>query len=452
MSNDEDYKNDLIYKVELLKKALIAEKQKTQSLENDNKSQKKLVNDLENEMNRKDNELVKITSERNNLMFQLDFHRHGKITSGESIPIFKSEGYHLDFEEIHQSIQNSKEEMNTKRNEIKSNEAKEIKLTEKEPNNEVSPIITTKAEPASVFNITPIKNSFSYFVTNIGNIFDKAPEKIEKPRKSSNPDITDVSQDKETSQINNQNTNYELLLSNYKLQNNNLKSLLSESNSNNKKIKENYQDLINAQAEKIKFLEGELSNTKEELFKLTQSNSYIVNEKQSYEIKLNNSENLVKKLEIDVSACKDTIKKFHTIIEEKDEVITYLKESMKKFESENSILNKKLIQLKNVFLEENIREKSFSSIEVTSMTKTKITFGKSEDGYFVMVVDRFDGKLEYVFINEIIEFKPNNNDNSLILRYYLNGKIAILNLLMQENISEAVKVYGFFKQKANEQV
>lgn len=450
MSNDEDYKNDLIYKVELLKKALIAEKQKTQLLEQDNKLQKKLVNDLENEINRKDNEVVKITSEKNNLMFQLDFHRHGKITSGESIPIFETDSYNLDFEEIHQNIKNSKEEINKERNKTSQDE-KELKSTTKLTNNEVSPIINNKTEPASVFNITPIKNSFSYFVNNIGNIFDKAPDKNEKCRKSSNLDIVDVLQDKETSQVN-QNTNYELLLSNYKLQNNNLKSLLSESNLNIKNIKENYRDLINAQTEKIKNLEVELSNTKDELFKLTQSNSYIVNQKQSYEIKLNNSENLVKKLETDLTACKDTIKKFHTIIEEKDEVITYLKESLKKFESENSILNKKLTQLKNVFLEENIREKSFNSIEVTSMKKTKLTFGKSDDGYFVMVVDRYDGKLEYVFINEIIEFKPNNNDNSLILRYYVNGKIAILNLLMQDNISDAVKVYGFFKQKANEQV
>ena len=72
----EEKENDLIYKIQILKNALLSEKKKTSNLESEVNSLKKINQQLEKENELKENEVIKFTSERNKLISQINYHRH----------------------------------------------------------------------------------------------------------------------------------------------------------------------------------------------------------------------------------------------------------------------------------------------------------------------------------------------------------------------------------------
>ena len=74
----EEREKETLRKMHVLKQALISERQKNSILENEIKHLKSLNVKLENEVEKKDKEIIKQSSEKNNLIQQLDFYRHKK--------------------------------------------------------------------------------------------------------------------------------------------------------------------------------------------------------------------------------------------------------------------------------------------------------------------------------------------------------------------------------------
>jgi hypothetical protein len=226
MSTPEDREKDNNYKLELLKKALISEKQKCQILENENRANKKIIIELEKELAVKDNDLGNLTCEKNNLSHKLDCFMHN---SGALYPT------NLDSDqEKHNLIQpESNKQSETSIfskivNQITDNKNKSSNETKYENENDNSFIIE-KQEDSSIFKKM---HSFNNNKNNLRQqlFFD-----------------------------NTNTTTYDQLIVNLQTQNENLKKTNEETNYKIKQIKDEFQSIITFQSERIKSLEQELS-------------------------------------------------------------------------------------------------------------------------------------------------------------------------------------------------
>lgn len=249
--------------------------------------------------------------------------------------------------------------------------------------------------------------------------------------------------------------NYELVI--HHLQNDNLnqKNLLQESNKNIIKVKEQFQALITSQIEKIKNLENELNTARGDLVNYTQSTSAVMNQNKAYEVKINNQENLIKQLQGELIACKETIKKFQVIIEDKETIICSLQENLKRHEIENTVLARKLAELKNAIMDENIRMQVFSGKrkEMFSSANFTLTFAKSDDGFFLAIYQEENGKnQETINLDDIENVKVNSaNENSLDFIFMKNKKVQTFLLFMNENVHQVIRVYRDFRERSTKQ-
>lgn len=238
-------------------------------------------------------------------------------------------------------------------------------------------------------------------------------------------------------------------------QNQNLKKQLLEINENFIILKDELQSIIKSQNNKIITLENELKNLNEEHLKYVQSTHNIMKQNNNYEIKLHNSESINIKLNDDLSKNHITIQNMRKEIQEKDNLMLKFQESMLKFENENNLLKVKLTQLKTAIIDENTKEKTFSGFRKDLFNKTNInlTFTKSEDGYYVLVISDSKNE-EIILINDILEFKINYSqiDNFIELQYNsFKSKIKSTIIHMNENVIEIAKIYNYFKEKTREQ-
>lgn len=168
------------------------------------------------------------------------------------------------------------------------------------------------------------------------------------------------------------------------VENRNNKQLLAEANKNIIKIKEEFQMLVGTQVEKIKQLEKDLKTSREDLVQYTRSTQSIIDQNKTYEIRNINNDNMIKSLQSELSACKETITKFQILIQDKELVICSLQDNLKRHESENTVLAKKLAELKNAILEENIRTQIFTGKKKEMFTSPSfnLTFMKNDEGFF----------------------------------------------------------------------
>ena len=204
----------------------------------------------------------------------------------------------------------------------------------------------------------------------------------------------------------------------------------------------------------MKTLEEEIKITREDLTTQIKVNAETLERCKSYEIKASNAEYTIKHLESELSACRETIKNFQLEIQDKTLMVLSLQESMNKHVVENVALAKKLAELKNAILNENISNKFI----FTGKKKEKLlswtfslSFTKTNDGFFVVVFKDEKGKSqEIIYLDNIEELKPSSDlveDNCLSLVFYKNKKLTSWNLLMNENIHEVIRVYRDFRDR-----
>lgn len=598
MSDEKE--KDLLYKLQVLKNALLSERKKSSDLENEVLKLKKLNNDLERDLELKDKEITKNTNEKHKLISQIDFHRHKSFIATGVTSDFNHPSYFYDVDELTESIKKKTSEykisvdlQNPKEKEIytdtKSNNSdeedivnnkdtikrrvlspqkdtdepvtkannnticaeknfesnlksisnlkeKEISETETKSvmsqvdnkvfkildnninknNNTINTITNTKkslnefpqqvvdapnsnsttntnntnnSNIANNSNNLNAKNSISHKLGNLqlkfGSILGKFFNNndnishLSSPR-SGNSLIKNkshiVGQDSQQdnfslngsiknfdSQTKNANTskeqvliaNYELVIHHLQTENTNQKNLLSESNKNILKVKEQFQALITSQIEKIKNLELELNTAREDLVNYTQSTSAVMNQNKTYEVKINNNENTIKQLQGELTACKETIKKFQLIIEDKETIICSLQENLKRHEIENTVLARKLAELKNAIMDENIRMQVFSGKrkEMFTSANFNLTFTKSDDGFFLALYQEENGKnQETINLDDIENVKVNSaSENSLDFIFMKNKKLQTWLLYMNENIHQVIRVYRDFRERATKQ-
>lgn len=251
-------------------------------------------------------------------------------------------------------------------------------------------------------------------------------------------------------QYSNTISNMELVIQNLQIEISNQKLLLVEANSNTAKIKEQFQILVANQISKLKETETQLHASREDLLKHEQSTSAMVNQNKIYEVKLINSENQVKKQAIEISACQDTIKKFHQIIEEKEGLILSLKENLMKYESENASLKRKLAELKFAIIDDNLRTQIFTGQKrEKTVSNFTLTFTKSDEGAYLVVYEE-ENNNDVILIEEIETLKVcgHENDNSVEFVFTKNKKIKTWILFMNENVQLVLRAYRDYKERS----
>lgn len=629
MSDEKE--KDLIHKLQLLKNALISERKKNSELENTISKLKKTNIELEKELELKDKEIIKHTSEKHKLISQIDFHRHKSFVATGVTSDFNNPSYFYDVDELTESIKrkasqyklsvdsqvqiprekeiytdtkstnsNSNEEEITSIVNFNNNKERENASNDKDKEKDLNNIVNAKNVDANnslnfdtidkkeqaclnkkvdkielfeksieksklqeentlntnnasssdeveynnaenkaamtqienkVYKIVDsnnsnnnklvnsqhitleqtnstgtnnstnnssnnsIKNSISSKLNNIqskfGSMFgkffnstsnsntlnsnannnnnnDNQASHLSSPRsgnslvrKKSGMQISESQDSTNLNSISNSNSkeiliaNYELVINHLQTENQNQKNLLLESNKNIVKVKEQFQLLITNQLQKIKSLENELNTSKDELIKYTQSTLAVMNQNKSYEVRLNNAENLIKQLQGELTACQETIKKFHLITEEKESNISNLNDNIKKFENENLILAKKLAELKSAIMEENVRTHVFSGKkkELFSSANFTLTFYKSEEGFFLVNYQEDNGKNQEIMeLDDIDNIKVNNsNENSLDFVFIKNKKVQTWLLIFNENIHQVIRVYRDYRERVSRQ-
>lgn len=515
MNDIDDKEKEFLYKIQILKNALIAEKQKNVEIENQLKSLKKNNTDLEKEIDHKDNEILKLTNDKQKLTSQIDFHRHKS---------FKKDGNFIEFnvddneiEKLSENVMkrssvigvekeiytsdskdNTTEESNNietnqnTHNEISNNKVDNINSSSQQKNHDSQNKI--RKSTTSDFNLKSIdktekdknpivETTLSRFGSMFGKLFTKEDVKVKassntvgkfqnessisSPRSSNsafkfkqnegegdeyNDNQLDKNQylleKKKDQQLIN---TYEMMIHQLNVENRNNKQLLAEANKNIIKIKEEFQMLVGTQVEKIKQLEKDLKTSREDLVQYTRSTQSIIDQNKTYEIRNINNDNMIKSLQSELSACKETITKFQILIQDKELVICSLQDNLKRHESENTVLAKKLAELKNAILEENIRTQIFTGKKKEMFTSPSfnLTFMKNDEGFLVVIYEEEDGgKYECISIDDIDNLKVlNDNDNTLEFTFMKNKKSQSWTFIMNENIHQVIRVYRDFRER-----
>lgn len=537
MNDIDEKEKEYLYKIQILKNALIAEKQKNVDLENQVKSLRKNNTDLEKEIDHKDNEILKLTNDKQKLTSQIDFHRHKS---------FKKDGNFLDYNVDDSEIEKLSENVMKRSSvigvekEIYTNDNKDI-ISDDTNNLEINGISSnnnltvysnyTAINNSNVVNsnifinnsnshnsqqkaIESDKNSkhqstnefllksvektdkdkdkdknpivettLSRFGSMFGKLFSKEDVKIKNssntvgkfqnessissPRSSNsafkfkqnddnNDEYNDNQLDKNQYLIEKKKdqqliTTYEMMIHQLNVENRNNKQLLAEANKNIIKIKEEFQMLVATQVDKIKQLEKDLKISREDLVQYTRSTQSIIDQNKTYEIKNINNDNLIKSLQSELSACKETITKFQILIQDKELVICSLQDNLKRHENENTVLAKKLAELKNAILEENIRTQIFTGKkkEIFTSPSFNLTFMKNDEGFLVVIYEEEDGsKYECISIDDIDNLKVlNDSDNTLEFTFMKNKKSVTWTFIMNENIHQVIRVYRDFRER-----
>lgn len=584
MSNPEEKEKDLIYKIQVLRGALLSEKKKTSQLETELKHVKKMNQDLETELDTKDKEIIKHTSEKHKLISTIDYHRHKSFVTTGVVSDFDHENYDVDVQGITESIiKKQKEEKElfnddasdcnsdnkaikslakdkeeddhkeksklpinnnstpVKNNGNESNDTKldsncnkddniensketvrDISIIDSQLKNDLKNVKTNKNVSNSMIDASYLANDTSNTFINsnfsrasisqklnvlqnkfgnlIGNIFRPIEEKFNMSTtnntngnsnaSNNNNRISPTStprsgnsifKNKAQSFINNDNNldsfslnensvnndkqkskeqtliaNYELVIHHLTKENQNQKNLLIESNKNIMNVKEEFQNLLSLQVEKIKSTQEELHIAREDLIKYTQSTQAAMNQNKSYEVKINNYESMIKNLKAELLACQNTIKKFQNMIEDKEMIVCSLQENLRTHEKENTILARKLAELKTAIMNENIRMQLFTGKkkEMFSSSNFNLVFTKDEeDGFLKVIYKEENGKVQEVLLLEDIEnIKPNDsNDNAIDFSFYKNKKIVNWVLIMNENIHQVIRIYRDFRERSDKQ-
>lgn len=454
MSDENDKEKDIQYKVELLKKALFNEKQKNLQLDKENKANSILILQFEKEINHKNDQIVSLTKEKNEILLNLDCHMHKNSNSNSKMMINNEN-----------PIENNE---NTEDFQVNVDEItkKVYQRRYTTGNNEDNDSINKQTE--TTINFQPVKKAFSSFIslfdTNSNNNKEEKQEKVNFSTSISNFFSNNKEKDKEKEiekekEKENEETENKKRIANYEftirkqlthidILENRIVDLVEQSN----KVKEEYKNIILLQTERIKELDKQVKELKEEVLIKTQASINIVNQNKTYEVLLNNLQSSNKKLVSDIQACQETIKKFDNIIEEKQMMIISLKSNQIRVEEENNSLTKKLFQLKTVMMEEKIRERQFKGMLLEDLyedNNVNLVFSRTNDNSNVLTIVGAGGLFkDFIYISDIIEMKVGSvQENSIIVKYNIKEGIMIRSIKLVENCNEVIGVYNMFKSR-----
>lgn len=416
------------YKIEVLRMGLLNEKQKSASLEESIKELRASMKDLELQLEKRDQEIVKHIKDKQTLVGQLDSIKHH--SEGEST--------HNDNKLIHESGYKDP-----------------IKQTLEEP----------KFKP------------FSNFINNIGSLIGSAiskkePDILEMESDEMQENPQDVSYD-EKIELEDRIKTYEIAISSLETQNATLKELCADSYESLGKMKAEFQQIISGLNDKIrkvesekfeisksyqseiKYLKEKLDLSTDEIAKYSKSVTAIVNQNKSWEMKINNLEQNNKKLQEESIITAEELKVSRALIPEIQAENLQLKDSIKRLESENLVLAKKLADLKFAILSENVRDKVFSGYKKEKNTSINfvMTFTKTDYGYYVISIkDENQKDSETILIDDIDNMKVSEEtSNSVEIKYIKDKKLKTVIYFMNDNVFEVVKTFKEYREKALKQ-
>lgn len=415
MSSDQI--KELEYKIELLKNAVISEKHKKEELSIEVKELKKTVTELEVELEKRDQEIVKNNKEREALISQLDLRSLNKRKSEKEGLIQITEDKQAD----------SKAEEGKYKNRISNFFSNLFDKDTIQPSTSSSKINIEQSDSGRFDYIQPKESSHNSFSSG-------SPYQYNNPSQST------------------QILKLEENINSLKSQNDSLVKLVSDSNMSMRKIKDDFQRIVNVQADKISGLETDLIKSKEQLIKYTQSTSAIINQNKSYEVKLLNTETTYKSLQEQVKICNEQIDKFQQDILDREEMLQSLKEANFRLQEDNVSLAVKLAELKNAILDDSVKEITFNGYRKLGFGIINLTFTltKTKDEFFVAVIKEEGSKeTEVILIDDIENAKlAEDFENSIELKYMKDKKIKTQVIHMNENVHRIIKSIRDFRDKS----
>lgn len=436
--------NDLLYKIEVLKAALIAEKKKTGTLQETLLQYKGAISNLENELNDKDKEILSHTKEKFHLIEQLDLQRYSSEMDEER-------------QEHYNGLNLSKRQ--SKDFDAKSNGSKQ---QIKEKNEDEKP------------------NKVSSFISAIGEIFESAIRKASSVSHNDDNDGVDHLEEEEHTYlaerealIDKINT-YEITIENLEIQNQTLRDLFNDSHSSLNLVKVEFQKIVSelnsriaimearlvnerfdyesSTQSKIKYLEDQVANHKEELSKFQKSTTTLMNLNKSLEMKLMNSEASLKKVQLESNSAQSQLSLLQADFQKKVNELSEMTDAYHHKEADNLALAKKLAELKTAMLDDSVREKLFTGYkkEIFTNTTFTLTLTKSSSGAYILLIKDDNSKEgETVLIENIDHIKLIDETHSLIeIKYLKDKKIKAVQLNLNSNPNDLIKAFKDFQEKA----
>lgn len=392
MSITTEKEKDYEYKIELLKRALISERSRVTGLKDEITCLKKELKEFEEILAEKDCEVIQEIKEKNDLIDEIN----GRKCSNAQL-IFDD--------------QESSGSYKTSKNEEKNDNLLSFSSATRN---------VTRNSVVSRNSINSQELQHQLLVNGI--------------------DITKLSSDDV------------FIINTLKLQNESLQKLLSDSNANIRKVKEDFQNIITIQSERIKSLEAQIAKAASENNNCTMSVTNIINQNKSFEIKLMNLTNDYKKCKEELNMANDALMSMQEVIQDKDSFNTTMAEKIKRLENENVSLAVKLAELKNAILDENIKEKMYRGYKKDMILNTAVTiiFTMNNEGFYIIVIREEGSKSEEVIkIDDVESIKlVSESESTIEVRYAKNKKLKCSLFNITDNVHQIIKSFRDFRDKS----
>lgn len=231
-----------------------------------------------------------------------------------------------------------------------------------------------------------------------------------------------------------------------------LKAKIDKLQESQNSIKKEYQSLITSQLEKISFLEKDILTKRKELENYLKLNIEASEKNKRNEVINIDLTNRIKNKDSELKECHDSINLIVNSIQDKERYICSLKENLRRHEFDNSQLAKKLTELKNAIISENLKSRTFKGKILTKFidSQFELTFGKTEENIYVAVFKEEDKDKDEIIPIEDIEFFriDENNKYQAEFGYLKNSKLKKFSLVFNENPIPAIKLYKEFLSKS----
>ena len=235
-------------------------------------------------------------------------------------------------------------------------------------------------------------------------------------RKSSNQ--TSCSDDEEidiTSFKQLKNENNKILIENL-----NLKKRIEDQTKDFEKIKEEYQNLISLQLNKLKQIDSALQEKTKSNDEINKKLNQMYESFKKNEVEKTKYENKISELAKENKIREEKIVELINKLDQKENILNDYNFKFLRHQSESAALAMKLAELKNAILENNIVIQSYPCERICTFFNDKIEliFGRTNDNEYVMTIKENDSKT-FVNIEDIEYFNSNENNPSIVDVCYL---------------------------------
>ena len=370
--NKNPYVKDLLVKIDVLKKGIISERKKNSSLSAQNQQ-------LETEINNKENEIRNLCKEKVELENQLQLEKKKLAKKEESF-------LHMANAFGKSSAINNTNKFGIKNSPPKNSHKFSLHLKK----------LLKKNDDKTIEN----DNNMIDFINNNEKI-DKLNEELDK----------------------------------LKMENETYKKKLEDTSTQNENLKNQYKTLIKTQSEKLFSIEEsnkKLKTENEKIKKELEIKEKIYNEASG---KKEYFENLIKELNqnktnllVQLQNCLNKCEKL--VLENQ----TY-RERLHQHQIDETILGEKLAEYKNVLIKINTKVQIYQVLKVGMVTNTRmdITFGQDKDNNYVMRIDDDCKKVELINMLDVDYFKQ-ISENKVEICYMYESKKKIITVIVEEII------------------